>query len=85
MSFQGHIEWHLDAGLAAQFIEAPLEAQKFAANVPPVLYNHCKALGQPISGNAAGIASTTNLTGLPLGPYPPKLRQHQKGNCAKAG
>jgi len=83
--FHCHIEWHLEAGLAVSFVEAPLQAQKFAGNVPPVMYDHCKTLGKPIYGNAAGIASTTDLTGLPLGPYPQKLGWHQKGIGAMAG
>jgi iron transport multicopper oxidase len=82
---QGHIEWHLEAGLAMQLIEAPLQAQQYAGNVPPVMYDHCKALGKPTSGNAAGFASTTDLTGLHLGPYPQKLGWHQKGIGAMAG
>ncbi|KAF8804678.1 ferroxidase [Phlegmacium glaucopus] len=64
-----HIEWHLEVGLAVQLIEAPLQAQQ-RNTAPASLVNNCKALGQPVSGNAAGIASTTNLTGLPVGPFP---------------
>ncbi|KAF8956295.1 Fet3 protein [Flammula alnicola] len=66
-------------------VEAPIQAQQFAANVPSVMYDHCKALGKPVSGNAAGFASTTDLDGLPLGPYPQKLGWHSKGIGAMAG
>jgi iron transport multicopper oxidase len=67
-----------------QLIEAPLEAQQRNA-VPQYVYDQCKALHQPFSGNAAGFASATNLKGLPLGPYPQKLGWHQKGIGAMAG
>lgn len=64
-----HIEWHLEDGLAVQLIEAPLQVQQ--RNTPPAfLAENCKALGRPFSGNAAGHASTTDLTGLPVGPFP---------------
>lgn len=83
--FHCHIEWHLEVGLAMQLIEAPLQAQQYTGNVPQVMYDHCKALGKPTSGNAAGFASTTDLKGLPLGPYPQKLGWHPKGIGAMAG
>ncbi|KAF9239309.1 Fet3 protein [Melanogaster broomeanus] len=68
--FHCHIEWHLESGLAVQFIEAPLQAQERAAGqVPSFMYEQCAALGTPDSGNAAGHASATDLSGLPLGPY----------------
>ncbi|KAJ7784867.1 Fet3 protein [Mycena maculata] len=68
--FHCHIEWHLQAGFAVQFVEAPLIAQRFVNNIPAQIDANCKALNEPISGNAAGHASTTDLSGLPLGPYP---------------
>jgi iron transport multicopper oxidase len=74
----GHIEWHLESGLAIQLIEAPLLAQQ-RNKTPQAMYDNCKALGKPFSGNAAGFASTTNLAGLPLGPYPQRLGWHPKG------
>jgi len=82
--FHCHIEWHLEAGLAMQLVEAPLVAQERNA-VPQAIYDQCKALGKPTSGNAAGYASTTDLDGLPLGPYPQKLGWHPKGIGAMAG
>ncbi|KIM79223.1 Ferroxidase [Piloderma croceum F 1598] len=64
-----HIEWHLEAGLVVEFIEAPLSIQQHN-DVPQFMYNQCRTDGTPYSGNAAGHASTTDLSGLPLGPYP---------------
>jgi iron transport multicopper oxidase len=67
--FHCHIEWHLESGLAVQMIEAPLLAQQ--RNTPPaVMFQQCLADGLPDSGNAAGHASTTDLTGLTIGPFP---------------
>nr|AHD24914.1 putative laccase 1 [Flammulina velutipes] len=64
-----HIEWHLEVGLAIQLIEAPLVAQERAAGrVPKVMFDHCKAVGKPYFGNAAGHNSTEDLSGWPLGP-----------------
>ncbi|KAL0958079.1 hypothetical protein HGRIS_000255 [Hohenbuehelia grisea] len=79
-----HIEWHLEVGLAIQLVEAPLEAQQ-RNHVPQVMYDHCKALNMPFSGNAAGFASTTQLDGLPLGPYPQNNGWHGKGIGAMFG
>lgn len=71
-------------GLAVQFIEAPLLAQQ-RNTVPPVMYDHCQTLGKKTSGNAAGFASTSQLDGLPMGPFPQKLGWHPKGIGAMAG
>ncbi|RDB30495.1 Iron transport multicopper oxidase fio1 [Hypsizygus marmoreus] len=79
-----HIEWHLEVGLAIQLVEAPLLAQQHN-NVPQIMYDHCKTLGKPTSGNAAGHASTSDLTGLPLGPFPQKLGWRPKGIAAMFG
>ena len=49
------------------------------------MYDQCSALGVPTSGNAAGHASTTDLSGLPLGPYPQNNGWHSKGIGAMAG
>ncbi|KAG6915686.1 hypothetical protein DXG01_010414 [Tephrocybe rancida] len=79
-----HIEWHLEVGLAIQLIEAPLVMQQ--RNSPPQLIrDHCAALGKGTSGNAAGRASTTDLTGLPLGPFPQVLGWRPKGIGAMFG
>lgn len=80
----GHIEWHLEVGLAIQLVEAPLEAQQ-RNTVPQLMYDNCKALNLPFSGNAAGFASTTQLDGLPLGPYPQNNGWHARGIGAMFG
>lgn len=79
-----HIDWHLQAGLAVQLIEAPLIIQQ-RNTVPQILYNQCRDLGKPTSGNAAGHASTTDLAGLPLGPYLQVLGWRPKGIGAMTG
>ncbi|KAJ7098323.1 Fet3 protein [Mycena epipterygia] len=83
--FHCHIEWHLEVGLAVQLIEAPLLAQQYASNVPSSIADNCKALGLPASGNAAGHASTTDLSGLTVGPFPQNNGWHSKGIGAMAG
>ncbi|KAI0249053.1 Cupredoxin [Lactifluus subvellereus] len=69
-----HIEWHLEAGLAVTFVEAPLEMQQRANTIqapPASLAQQCLAQNLPASGNAAGHASATDLSGLPTGPFLP--------------
>ncbi|KAI0263015.1 Fet3 protein [Gloeopeniophorella convolvens] len=86
--FHCHIEWHLEAGLAVTFIEAPLEMQTRAQNAlapPTALAQQCTAQGLPASGNAAGHASTTDLAGLPVGPFPQDNGWHTKGILAMTG
>ncbi|KAG9311709.1 Fet3 protein [Chiua virens] len=84
--FHCHIEWHLESGLAVQFIEAPIQAQERAAGVfPSFLSEQCAALGIPQSGNAAGHASATDLAGLPLGPWQQLLGWQPKGILAMTG
>ncbi|KAF8988433.1 Fet3 protein [Cyathus striatus] len=61
--FHCHIEWHLEAGLAVQFLQQRNKP-------PPELQAQCTADGMPNSGNAAGHQSTTDLSGWPLGPCP---------------
>ncbi len=39
----------------------------------------------PYTGNAAGHNSTTDLSGLKVGPYPQRLGWHSKGIGAMAG
>ncbi|KAF9456602.1 Fet3 protein [Collybia nuda] len=82
--FHCHIEWHLEAGLAFQLIEAPLLAQQ-RNTIPQAIFDHCQTLGKKTSGNAAGFASTTQLDGLPLGPFPQNLGWHPRGIGAMAG
>ncbi|KAI0938395.1 hypothetical protein AcV5_000087 [Taiwanofungus camphoratus] len=82
--FHCHIEWHLEVGLAIQLVEAPLVAQE-RNTMPSFMIEQCQAVGSPYSGNAAGYASTTDLTGLPLGPFPQNNGWHSKGIGAMAG
>lgn len=51
--FHCHIEWHVDSGLIATMVEAPLELQK-TLSIPEDHYAACAAGGKPIKGNAAG-------------------------------
>lgn len=53
--------------------------------MPSFMIEQCQAVGSPYSGNAAGYASTTDLTGLPLGPFPQNNGWHSKGIGAMAG
>lgn len=50
--FHCHIEWHMDQGLVATFIEAPEALQ--GLKVPDSHYEACRAAGKPSAGNAAG-------------------------------
>lgn len=66
-----------------QLIEAPLQAQAASKTTfPSVLNSHCAAQNLPYSGNAAGHDSTTDLTGLKLGPYPQILGWRPRGIVA---
>ncbi|TKA26649.1 hypothetical protein B0A50_04757 [Salinomyces thailandicus] len=61
--FHCHIDWHLASGLAATFIEAPLELQR-TLSIPEDHLAVCRAGGVPISGNAAGnTVDVLDLTG----------------------
>jgi iron transport multicopper oxidase len=77
----GHIEWHLEVGLAVQIIEA----QQRASSLPQEVADQCKILKDPASGNAAGHASTTDLSGWYLGPFRQRLGWLPKGTGAMAG
>lgn len=44
-----HIDWHVVAGMVAQFIEAPFEMQKLL-KIPDQIGKQCLAAGIPISG-----------------------------------
>ncbi|KAN0107686.1 Fet3 protein [Russula decolorans] len=83
-----HIEWHLEAGLAVTFIEAPLQMQQRAQTVeapPSTIAQQCLAQDLPASGNAAGHASITDLSGLPTGPSLQNNGWHTKGILAMTG
>lgn len=50
--FHCHIEWHVDQGLIATMVEAPLELQK-TLTIPEDHFAACQAGGVPYAGNAA--------------------------------
>ncbi|EJC98544.1 Fet3 protein [Fomitiporia mediterranea MF3/22] len=87
--FHCHIEWHLQAGLAVTFITAPEEmaAASTAGRhpIPQFMFDQCAALNEPTTGNAAGKNSTTDLTGLTLGPFLQNNGWHGKGIGAMFG
>ncbi|SCU91041.1 LANO_0D10594g1_1 [Lachancea nothofagi CBS 11611] len=68
--FHCHVDWHLEQGLAALFIEAPLllqEKEDFTENYLQV----CSSANIAVSGNAAGHEDDwLNLEGLPRQPKP---------------
>jgi len=53
--FHCHIEWHMQSGLAATFIEAPLDLQR-TLTIPEDHLAACASQGIPTAGNAAGNA-----------------------------
>jgi len=59
--FHCHLDWHLEQGLAAVFIEDPLAIQK--QTPPQDFYDNCVAAGVPTKGNAAGNIDFFDLTG----------------------
>ncbi|KAF4633795.1 hypothetical protein G7Y89_g4316 [Cudoniella acicularis] len=62
--FHCHIEWHVEAGLTATFIEAPEQLQALGLVIPQSHKATCAKLGIPITGNAAGNTKNwTDLTG----------------------
>jgi hypothetical protein len=64
------IEWHVDQGLIATMVEAPLEMQK-SLTIPQDHLAACQAGNIPTAGNAA--ANTVNLldlTGANVAPKP---------------
>jgi iron transport multicopper oxidase len=60
--FHCHIEWHVEAGLTATFIEAPDVLQSYKLAIPASHKNVCTAQGIAMTGNAAG--NTTNYLNL---------------------
>ncbi|KAG0147247.1 hypothetical protein CROQUDRAFT_61959 [Cronartium quercuum f. sp. fusiforme G11] len=84
--FHCHIEWHLESGLAALIVVAPLISQQ-SIPVPQFMKDHCTALGKPSSGNAGGLSgpSIYDLSKAPHGPYPQRPGFHAKGKISIAG
>ena len=69
--FHCHIEWHVVSGLAATFVEAPLELQaQLKGKIPQDHLDACAGVGVPTAGNAAG--NTVDLLDLRGQPEPPK-------------
>ncbi|PVH88865.1 multicopper oxidase [Cadophora sp. DSE1049] len=61
--FHCHIEWHVEAGLIANFIEAPEQLQN-SLSIPRQHLKICENQGIPTKGNAAGNTKDfTDLTG----------------------
>ncbi|KNC99476.1 uncharacterized protein SPPG_05711 [Spizellomyces punctatus DAOM BR117] len=81
--FHCHIQWHMEVGLVATLIEAPLEMQK-TITPPSYVGSQCAALGKPISGNAAG-KQGLDLTGAPDGPHNLSGKFETKGIIALIG
>jgi iron transport multicopper oxidase len=62
--FHCHIEWHVEAGLTATFIEAPTQLQAMKPYIPVSHRDACAAQGISMKGNAAGNrANFLDLTG----------------------
>jgi iron transport multicopper oxidase len=68
--FHCHIEWHVDQGLIATMVEAPLEIQK-TLTIPEDHFAACAADGVPYTGNAAAnTVDFLDLTGANEAPKP---------------
>ncbi|CAO3563124.1 unnamed protein product [Mortierella alpina] len=78
--FHCHIEWHLEAGLAMTLIEAPEEMPR-VVRVDPKHYEHCRVLGIPFQGNAAGNVGL-DMTGMNVGPRVLERKFRAKGIVA---
>ncbi|KAJ3306097.1 ferroxidase fet3 [Kappamyces sp. JEL0829] len=60
--FHCHIEWHLQAGLVLQIIEAPTVLQQ-RLRIPAQVIDQCQAQGIKTAGNANGLNSSS-VTGM---------------------
>ncbi|KAB8437403.1 hypothetical protein FH972_025081 [Carpinus fangiana] len=68
--FHCHIEWHVDSGLIATMVEAPLQVQQ-NLSIPQDHWDVCTAAGTPTKGNAAGnTEDLLDLTGANVSPAP---------------
>ncbi|AET37747.1 ferroxidase FET5 Ecym_1526 [Eremothecium cymbalariae DBVPG len=68
--FHCHVNWHLEQGLAAMFIEAPLQLQAIES-LSDNYKELCAAANIPLSGNAAGHSDDWfNMDGLKTQPKP---------------
>lgn len=68
-----------------QLIEAPTIAGGLQSHLPQQAKDNCQALGKPVSGNAVGLASATDLQGLTVGPFPQNLGWNAGGVGAMFG
>lgn len=65
-----HIEWHVDQGLIATMIEAPLDLQK-SLSIPENHFDACRVSKVPFAGNAAGnTVDFLDLKGANVAPKP---------------
>ncbi|KAJ3154913.1 ferroxidase fet3 [Geranomyces michiganensis] len=83
-AFHCHIEWHMQTGLFAVFIEAPLQMQQ-SIKVPQVVYDQCKKQGTPTAGNAAGNLNLLDFNGEVEGPNLISGGWDTRGKIALAG
>ncbi|KAK5161524.1 FET Ferroxidase [Cryomyces antarcticus] len=68
--FHCHIEWHVNSGLVATIVEAPLEMQK-TISIPSDHWQVCRDSQTPYAGNAAGnTVDLLDLTGENKSPAP---------------
>lgn len=68
--FHCHIEWHVDQGLIATMVEAPLELQQ-TLTIPQNHIDSCVAGNTSYAGNAAGnTVDYLDLTGANTAPKP---------------
>jgi len=68
--FHCHIEWHMDQGLIATMIEAPLDVQK-SQTIPQNHFDACTAGKIPYAGNAAAnTEDVLDLKGASKAPKP---------------
>ncbi|KAJ3024066.1 ferroxidase fet3 [Thoreauomyces humboldtii] len=83
--FHCHIQWHMETGLAATFIEAPAEMQQQTV-IPQFMRDQCAALGTPADGNAMGRTGVDilDMSGQPTGPSPITGEWTSKGKGALA-
>ena len=74
----------MEQGLALVLSAAPDVVQTLPAP-PSYVYDQCAALNIATTGNAAGLNSTTDFTGLKIGPFPLVLGWTPKAIGALAG
>ena len=58
--FHCHVEWHLEAGLAAVLMVGP-DKMNNTIHPPQVIRDHCRASGWKVEGNAAGYMDATTM------------------------